>query len=373
MHKRALVAFACVAAVGCEQASQELPFEVETDGTVSRVIGPPGGTISTAAGLSLRFEEGSLAEATEIRVAPRDGALGVAVSGDVVSGSAFDVEPSGLELGVPARLSLRVPAGTLEEEDPLTLTGVVVAGPAAWYLSDASVDVQQGILKTGLPRLGTVAVRVSDDVVTIGTSGVIGTGGSSGATAAGPRSEVGPALSPAADRVADFSMACGDTGQEACSTTDALSVTLSPDLYDAVDGCVVLIDPVIAVDLTLEEDDLGARRARGTIAVSGTVRYRTGADGTACSGDGGSVHSVEVDDVYSLGSGADPWSGFDYDAGAETITFPETSVGPVTLDCRCGADIFVSPEIEIGQTSETIEYEGLTGQVSWAVRLTRGS
>ena len=363
---RATLALLLFAAVGCEQESQELPFGPESPETVARTIGPEGGTISTPAGLSLVFGSGSLAQPTEITVLHRGGDdVGANVDGTIIGGTVFDVGPSGAELGAPARLSLEVPRQSLDAVNPRALTGVVVSGAERRYLSDASVDLTSGILKTDLPRLGTVAVRISDDVVSVG----------SGSTVPADRQRIAAAFRApvgANSHDASFTFACGDDGQPACSTTDAIDLTLSQELHDAINGCIEFIDPVISIDVTIQEssDPAVTGRASGTVAFSGTVKYQTGSDGTACGSGSGSVQSMAVDDTFSLGTASDPWTDFVYDPATQRVTFARTSDGQETLDCDCGGDIFAASQIRVGQTSEQISFEGLTGTVSWAVRLT---
>ncbi len=387
---RALVAIACVVGVGCEQASQALPFEVEPGDAVARVIGPAGGTISTPAGLSLRFEAGSLADSTEIAVARSEAALASPMDGAPVEGSAFDVDPVGLGLGVPATLSLRVPGPAMALMDPVRITGVVVSGAGPTYLSGATLDLDQGILETPLPRLGTVAARFSDDAVPIEAASSIEIidvvvpvgspppGATTDTPSGGAGARDGPiesssigARTAATARTAELTMACGGVDQQPCAGGDALIVAMSQELYDAIGGCALFVDPTIAIALTLEETGAGEKRAAGRIEVAGTVRYRTGSDGPGCGGRGGSVHAVEVADRYVLGGEDDPWTAFVHDPDDETLTFQRTTVGPVTFGCVCGGDILAAADLTIGQGSSTIGHEGLSGRVSWLVTVSR--
>lgn len=368
---RAGAALAFVAMLGCEQTSQELPLEPETGETVSRLVGPEGGAVSTPAGLSLDFRPGSLERATEITLTQRSGReVGADVSGQVVEGTVFDVSPSGTQLGAAARLSLQVPPETLDEVDPMALTAVLVSGAEVRYLSVASVDLRAGILKTDVPRLGTVGLRVSDDVVAVDP------GSRANALLAAPLAAAmdgAPAATAAGDRTAEFGMGCGAEGQPTCAETDAISLTLSQDLYDAFNGCVQFIDPEVRVELTLEQTDTqGATgRARGTVVFSGTVRYETGSDGTACGSGSGSVQSLSVADTLVLGNDESEWTPFSFNADAQTLTFWLSSTGAETLHCDCGPGLFDASEIWVGQSSEPVTFEGLSGQVTWAVRLRR--
>ncbi len=372
-HRRLVAALAVVAILGCEQASQDLPFEPGSTEAVTRTLGPQGGVISTPAGLSLDFAAGSLDRATEVTLIPRAGTdVGVSVSGDVVPGTVFDVSPAGETLGESARLSLKVPEETLAESDPRALTAVLVAGSERRYLSVASVDLRAGILKTDLPRLGTVALRISDDVVQVDPVGSV-VGAASRASALGADQVVGVTGGSAASvgRTAHFSMSCGDEGEQTCVASSDLAITLTEDLYDAVGGCVQFIDPVVRMDLTLEQTDSDATRGRaeGSMVFSGTVRFETGSDGSVCGSGSGSVQSLAVSDTVSLGNSERDWTTFSFDPTAGTITVWETDSGVETFDCDCGSDIYEASEIWLGQASEPVTYEGLSGEVTWAVRL----
>ncbi len=285
-----------LAVSACVQESQRLPFEVDPDAPTTRTLGPDGGVLSTPRGFSLWLPPGALSASTSITVTYRGdpGAFPGPVDGEIVPGTVFEVDPGGLLLNVPGRLLLELAPEALLPDDLLRL-GFAVEGPTApLMVEDVSYDLTNGLLSGPVPALGTVAVRVAEDVLPLGAASPPDLRGGTFGIGASPAGAAEGLGSPSWT----FRVRCGPTGPvPRCLDSDALRLWASREIRDRLSGTLVLVGPEVDGALTFGDFRDGyPTTAVGRFRVRGVLRVRLG----------GTVSSYEVDRSLSTGPGTTP-------------------------------------------------------------------
>jgi len=297
---------ACVGLGGCLQSDQALPFELEEGATVSRTIGPLGGTISLSSGLAIVFPVGALKNGTQITLTPRLDAAFPGDAGSIIPGTVYDVAPAGLQLAVPARVSLRLPVKNIPAADAVRLGVAQSSAGRANLVGSGSYDGTSGLLSASLTALGPVAAVVSDDAIPVGTGlpptlggGTFGGGaapvGAWGAEAwgAGEPAGDGPLLADAGQR---FEASCRPEARR-CFSSGMVQVWASRELLDRLGGTLVILSPRLEANLVFSGVDANGlpTQALGSLSLKGTLRAQLG----------GGVSSYEVDESFRTGAGSD--------------------------------------------------------------------
>ena len=249
-----------VALGGCEQSPQALPFDVEA--SVTRTIGASGGTVSTAAGAAVHFDEGSIPGGTQVTLSTTQVPSAALRAGAPASG-AFQLEPAGLTLSEPAQLELKFTPSTDPSRAWLASVVAVVDGNVREY-GNSRVDLGTAVVSADIERLGTVLTVIPPAAAIFPLSPI--------------PSRAQPATLPASALVLTDSVAvrCG-TPENRCT---GLSVSATKNLLDQVQNAALLY-PVIQ----------GALRIVGTSA-SGSLTANTSVRIQLQSGQ--TAESVEV-------------------------------------------------------------------------------
>lgn len=272
----ATLGLTAVVLTGCEQENQTLPVGTDPGSPVSSTIDPAtGGTVTSASdgyGISIDFPAASVSDRTEVTVSRIPGTdLGGPVGGTVLEGTTFAIEPAGLALEAPARISIRVAdARSRSPNEQLALDGVAVVAGAETDLATSSIDLTFGILEAGIDRLGNVGARIAGDLLTIaeGTPGDGMTGGSlggGGLLSAGTATIGTAGLLPT---TTTWTVAC-----EAEECLDVFHVIAEPDLVDRYEGALGAINLVGTGSLTFTGDESGT--VTGTLSAKWEMRLRT--------------------------------------------------------------------------------------------------
>lgn len=327
MRKQALLFLALlVPMTGCEQVSQELPFDVDPDAPISKSISPSGGTISTPEGLAIHFPSGSLSSPTQVTVEYLGSAAAFPgeVEGELIPESVYEVTPRAVLLNTPAQLGIRLAARTLTDDEQLRV-GFAVEGPSGpLMVEDVSYDLTSGLVLGPLPALGVLGVRIAEDVIPIeegeppdlGGGNFGGEGAPAQPTPRGNPGDGGAEQATAESQV--FTVNCGsDADQPRCLDSDALKIWASLTVQNRFQGELILVGPRVEGAITFS-DFVGGNptKAQGTFRVTGILRVKVGQ----------SVASYEVDEVLSTGSGGDPSTTGVQVSGASLI-FQNTSEG----------------------------------------------
>jgi hypothetical protein len=288
----------CLATAGCLQSDQRLPFELEEGATVTRNIGPLGGTISLASGLALTFPVGALKTGTQITLTPRLDATFPGDAGRILPGTVFDIAPAGVALFLPVRVSLRLPVKNVPTADAVRLgVAQAVAGRSS-VVGLGSYDATSGLLTASLTTLGPVAAVVADDAIPVGTGNPPTLGGGSfgsvaspapGLTGSGP--DEGPLPAVGTQR---FEASCKPDARR-CFTSGMVQMWASSVLRTRLGSDFVILNPTLQADLTFSgfgADGLPTK-AIGSVTVKGTLRAQLG----------GGVSSYEVDESFRTGTG----------------------------------------------------------------------
>ncbi|HSW31558.1 MAG TPA: hypothetical protein VLH75_18875 [Longimicrobiales bacterium] len=297
--------FASVGLGGCLQSDQALPFELEEGATASRTIGPLGGTISLSSGIAIVFPVGALKNGTQITLTPRLDAAFPGDAGSIIPGTVFDVAPAGIQLAVPARVSLRLPVKGLPAADAVRLGVAQASAGRANLVGSGSYDGTSGLLSASLLMLGPVAAVLSDDAIPVGTGlpptlGGGTFGGASpvgawraGAWGAGEPAGDGPLLADAGQR---FDASCRPEARR-CFSSGMVQVWASKALLDRLGGTLVILSPRLEADLVFSGMDANGlpTQALGSLSLKGTLRAQLG----------GGVSSYEVDESFRTGAGSD--------------------------------------------------------------------
>jgi hypothetical protein len=149
---------------GCLQGDQTLPFDVGGDGSAQVDIGDSGGVVSLLPAIAILFPAGSFAGV--VTVQPLDGPFPDA-AGVPVLGTAFDIEPAGTTLAVPARVELNVPIGGLQPGDEVRLAVGVARSDGSVVAFQGTYDITNGILTAEIDELGPVAAIVFADAIPV--------------------------------------------------------------------------------------------------------------------------------------------------------------------------------------------------------------
>jgi hypothetical protein len=245
----------CASLAACEQASQKLPFDSDTDQPIVRQVPAEGGTVSSSAGASVQIPAGALPSGATITLTPV--ASSASESGGAAAAYAFRLSPDGLSLAKPAGVDLSV-----DRTSPSAWLASVVVTNAAGVteVGTGSVDLSSGIAHGDISSLGTVTATIPEP------GAVLRAGILSSATASlspAPRADVAAAVStPTRSLRGD----CG-AARNRCGT---LTVEVSPNLRDLVDTLAVVY-PRVAGEIRIT----GATAA-GQLSLDAPLRVRVG-------------------------------------------------------------------------------------------------
>lgn len=260
----------CAGAAGCEQEEQKLPFTVAEEAqseAVVRTISQQGGTVSTSAGVSLQIPPNAVQTSTQVTVQPQSGSdVGAKVDGRVLAGTIFKLMPEGQALGAAARLDMRADPGKFSDAEALALAGVQVVGGVASSLNDASIDLHAGILRTSIDRLGTVAVRVAEDVIRPTASAPPPKGG--------PIFSLAPPGAAGASALITYRARCGGPASSCTQGPDAmLSVLITPNLQSHFENQMAFLPDSARGELIFNSNNY---TMQGAIEAWGYLRARAG-------------------------------------------------------------------------------------------------
>jgi hypothetical protein len=236
----------------CEQNSQKLPFEPDPAHVWEKSIGPEGGLISHPMGMSIEFPPGALTRATQISISFREnlGDFPGAPEGQLVPGTFFDVFPSELGLAKEVEVDIAVAASDLDEDDRIRLGFATQTLDQSVKTEGVTFDLTSGILHGTLPKLGAIAVIVSDNVLNVApeTPPTLG-----GGTFTDPTGGT-PAPSGAAARIASaagaFEVRCSHRGNvRRCFDSGTMELFASPKIQDRLSGAMVILNPDVSGSL----------------------------------------------------------------------------------------------------------------------------
>ena len=283
-----------VLVTGCDQVSQELPFDVDLDAPVAKTIGPEGGFISSPQGISIEFSQGSLTSSTQVQIIHQGDAtlFPGSVDGEILSETVFQVQPM-QALNAPANLNLRVLDRTLTLEEILRV-GFATEGPEGPVMvEDVTYDLVSNVVRGPIENLGYVAVRVAEDVLTVGdgTPPTLGGGNFGGETGSTQTS-----LATVSGSTQRYLVNCGPTGNvPRCLGSDAIKMWASNEVGDRFGTQLVLVGPEIVGDLTFSDFvDGNPTTVNGWIEVSGMMRVKIGQ----------TVASYKIDQSLTTGEGS---------------------------------------------------------------------
>jgi len=155
---------------GCEQASQSLPFAVDSEETATRTVSSAGAVITSASGLALHIPAGALSQATEISVTPAAPPAVVSSSGSPIS-RGFRIDPTDLTLDRPALVEVRFDR-QIESDNAWLASLVVVSQDGIEEVGNTRLDLRARLAETEIQRLGTVTMVIPEpDAVFIAPGG----------------------------------------------------------------------------------------------------------------------------------------------------------------------------------------------------------
>lgn len=347
----------------CLQADQSLPFDVDDSLPVARSIGPGGGVLSLASGLSLIVPPGALATSTQIGATARAGSFSDA-AGFVVPGTAYDLTPAGLSFKVPARLQLRLVNPGLAASDLLRLGLARETGGAAPRLEGGSFDITSGILAADIMGLGGVAAVVAADAIPLETGQPPTLEG--GNLGEGPSGVSGAGGEPSAAAGSGFSAFCEPSGRP-CFASGLVQLWMSQELKDRLGGDVTLLTPTVSAELTFE--GIGASGqptlVTGSVSVQGSLRARVGQ----------SITHYPVDEAFVTGDGTGGATPTSMRVTGNTVVLAQTTDGANrTFEYglrRVGSGQMLVVRMEHDVELENADGSKTTGTVILHVRLRR--
>jgi hypothetical protein len=236
--------------VGCQLDSQTLPYDVEA--VVTRSIPAQGGFVSTPAGASVHFPEGSLGGGAQVTLAPAMPAAPLQALGTVASRS-FAVDAGPAALVSPATLELRLT--TSVDPKRLWLASIVsFDGGRPHTYGNSRVDLNAGVISGRIRTLGvlTAVIPPAGAVTPVSTraSAAEIPGAGSGAASTGPA-------------VQSVTAGCGGT-EPPCT---GLSAVASQSVLDLVEEAAIL-NPVISGGF----QQAGGGAATGSVVATATLR-----------------------------------------------------------------------------------------------------
>lgn len=263
---------ACAGASGCLQSDQSLPFELEQGAIASKNIGPMGGTISLPSGLAIVFPVGALRTGTQITLTPRLDAAFPGDAGSIIPGTVFDVAPAGLQLALPAQVSLRLPVKDIPSSDAVRLGVAQSSAGRASLVGTGSYDATSGLLSASVTALAPVAAVLADDALPVGTGTPPTLGGGSFGSGSPPAD--GPYVVAATQR---FQASCRPDARR-CFSSGMVQMYASSELLDRLGGTLAILAPQLEADISFGGWDANQlpSEAVGSMTVRGTLRAQLG-------------------------------------------------------------------------------------------------
>ena len=268
--KAALAGALAIVLSACQQADQELPFEL--DGGAGQTIGAAGGLVSVPPSFSMQFPAGSLPGATDITAGTRLTPF-PSSAGAVVPGSAHDVGPAGVQLGEPARVQIAVPAALLGAGAEVRLAVALLRSGGSIVTNVTSYDLASGVLTAYVDEVGSVAAVISSDVIPVlDLLAIPSLGGGSVAPPSPAPLPAGPAQAPGDP---EFTAACSNEARS-CLTSGIVQLWVDDVVRKRVGGSMVLANTALSGGIAfLDFDNAGLpTRLLGSIEIEGELRAR---------------------------------------------------------------------------------------------------
>ena len=165
---RAVLALTLSFALGaCQQIDQELPFELAPGEAVSLQIGAAGGIVSLPPSFSLDIPAGALGASTAVQVVPMIGEPFPSSAGVPVPGTAYDLQPEGTALSVPALVEIAIPDAAIEQDDQVLATVGVRRPDGTVVTYEGTYDLSSGIIRAEIDQLGPLSVVITADAIAV--------------------------------------------------------------------------------------------------------------------------------------------------------------------------------------------------------------
>ncbi len=260
----------------CQQADQDLPFDVLEDERASNSIGQSGGTISLAPGISIEFPSGSLTSTTTVDIERRVSGPFPGDAGAPVPGTSYDVGPVGTMLSAPARVELAVDPQLMEVAETVRLSVAVQRADGSVAIFPGAYDVTNAVLSADVDELGPMAAVIALDAIPVALESPPVLGGGSFPSPVAPSGVSGPALAHFGG--VEFRAACApNENARRCFSSGVIRVWADEVVTRRLGDHIFLLDP--AVDATLEFLAVDAQtglptQVAGKISVEGDLRAR---------------------------------------------------------------------------------------------------
>jgi hypothetical protein len=233
-------------------------------------IGLSGGSVSVPPTFSLAFPANSLTTATAVTVSKRVSEQFPDDAGEPV-GPAFDIEPVGTVLAVPATVQLAVNPELLAVGDQVRLSVALLRQDGSVSIFPGTYDLTNGLLTADIDELGPVSAVISADAIALLTGDpTVLTGGffppppttSSGAALADP----GTLL---------FESDCSPDARQ-CFSSGLIRVWADDVVIDRMGSDIFLLSPTVTNSFTFSAfDQFGLPTlVTGSIELDGELRSR---------------------------------------------------------------------------------------------------
>ncbi len=313
---RAVLAFTLSLALGaCQQVDQELPFELAPGEAVSLQIGAAGGIVSLPPSFSLDIPAGALGASTAVEVVPMIGEAFPSSAGVPVPGTAYDLQPEGTQLAVPALVEIAIPDAAIDEDDQVLATVGVRRPDGTVETFDGTYDLSSGIIRAEIDRLGPLSVVVNADAIAV-ASGVP-------PALAGGSVPLPPAPSPGGPAPADpqyggvaFEAVCSaDPSSRQCFSSGLIRVWADEVVRRRIGERLFLVSPDVTATLEFLDFVNGIPTSViGSIAIDGALRSRFNA----------TVDSYTMDEGVNTGPTTQPQA-TGLNISGNVMTFGETT------------------------------------------------
>ena len=274
LRRLALASVLSISLVGCQQADQELPFELAPGEGATVQIGPAGGVVSLPPSFSLEIPANALTSATAVDVAqlisePFPGDAGVPVPG-----AAYDVGPVGTALSAPATVRIKVDPALIDVGTEALLSVAVRRSDGSVRTYGGTFDLTNGMLVAQVDELGPMAAVVSLDAIAVIAGLPDSLPGGSFPLPPVPPGPVGPASAPSFGGV-QFTASCSPEERQ-CFSSGLIRVWADDVVTDYLGENLFLVDGSVDVDLEFFDFDVNGvpTSAVGSLTVTGDLRAR---------------------------------------------------------------------------------------------------
>lgn len=294
LERLSLAVLVSLAAAGCQQMDQELPFELAEGEIASLQIGPSGGTVSLPPSFSLNIPASALASSVSVDVTERISGPFPSDAGTPVPGTAYDVGPVGTALAMPGHVQIAVDSALLEVGEAVRLSVAIQRSDGSVSTFPSNYDVANGVLTADIDELGPVAAVVSFDAIELAAGLPEALGG--GSFPPPPAPAPGPAGAPAYGGV-EFSASCSPEARQ-CFSSGVIRVWADDVVRRRMGDDLWLLDPTVSGSIEfLDYDAEGVpRTVVGTLSMDGDLRARFNS----------TVSHYDLAEGTSTGPGVDP-------------------------------------------------------------------